>query len=654
MSLKKSATSTGMKDKFLWVKFGNSAYSTKPQIPQEEAGVKKSSTAERPIGIEPSIVRDSVESILDFKTNPISAADAQVNKENNLLSRVLHDEDKLEKLWSEQETGIAKKFDTPEARVLALSTFSRGQTSRNPIPRPETMNENSLVRMKTPTPLDDAANILERKTLLYSEPSYRPSNSAPRKEVFSDPRQLISILGDPATYKRNHVTNGKSSKKVQISYEPPEKYLKMKERNRNGSQRKHRFGGGMWDGGPLREEMEEDTQEQNTDSFVSRDPEEGLVRRDPSEHNMLEHLLEDNSPSFGTKDEKLEKENTIKQIEKLSAQSSILSKDFDPSLPSAFANMEISEGEFPDYDNMHRDFRRSRIPTKQLKNLKARNAVLRPKQSSGVVVVPKVEIERAGKRVEEFVKSSSHPETHLNLVRELYPRNYVPYGPVEPGWGEPGPYFPKRLASFAFSQGRVSKRSPHSQGHRQHPRHHHHRWRSRDLTLRVPQRSRYYDYPVEPESETFISPELPSFLDYSRFPLHEKFPRFPLSLMAERFVSFPRFPKISDFAPFPVPTIEKIKRFPEPLPIPPAIVDPDEEETDGEPISPIGAEAVSDWAPYPEPISEPEPTSIPELASIREIPPITEPKEQTPAKLDPKKTFDTGESIDGVKKSSQR
>jgi len=42
------------------------------------------------------------------------------------------------------------------------------------------------------------------------------------------------------------------------------------------------------------------------------------------------------------------------------------------------------------------------------------------------------------------------------------------------------------------------------------------------------------------------------------------------------------------------------------------------------------------------------------LPFIKEIPPIAEPQEPAPENLDPKKTFDTGESNGGVKKSSSR
>ena len=65
-------------------------------------------------------------------------------------------------------------------------------------------------------------------------------------------------------------------------------------------------------------------------------------------------------------------------------------------------------------------------------------------------------------------------------------------------------------------------------------------------------------------------------------------------------------------------------------------------------------EPIDELTPLPEPIPEPEPPPIPELASIKEIPPISEPQEKAPDNLDPKKTFDTGESNGGVKKSTSR
>ena len=83
--------------------------------------------------------------------------------------------------------------------------YRRKQTSRDSIPHlpPENSVRESLGSKRALIFSDDTAKILERKTLLYSEPFYRPTGALEKNEHL-DPRRLISILGDPLpVYKRS-------------------------------------------------------------------------------------------------------------------------------------------------------------------------------------------------------------------------------------------------------------------------------------------------------------------------------------------------------------------------------------------------------------------------------------------------------------------
>ena len=561
MSLKKSATANRLSQRFMWINVGRPTHRATPQIPEEEVGVKKSSTAKRPAARRSGLIsgQDSIEAILNFKTHP-DMGETRVTEEGNLVSRVLHDQDKLKMLYG-KGTSASKEFVIPAYDSAML--FRRDQTSRNPIPRPQTDSSEGKRGLVLP---GDTTNILRRKTLLYSEPSYRPSGgTSTGKEVHTDPRQLISILGDPLPYKRSDISHKEASSPRK---ERDERFMSSENSDRDV---------------------------QDVDAFYNRDLEDELSRRDPGEHNMLEHLLDDYSPSFGTRDEKMERESTIKQIEKLTQQSSAVSKDFDfTGLPSEFANMEVSEGELPSYEQIEDtgfNIRRSKV---------SKNAHKKHGHKVAVLSSKRLQV-KTGPDCDEAYSSSQ--------FRALKTKRSLPYN------------------------------------HRRHRHHHRHRWRSPYLHIRSPENSLYSEYPDEQEQQDYEDlPELSSVMQFHRLPMAQRWPTFPISLMAERFVRFPRLPKISEFSPEP---LERLEHLPPPPPIPPAIIDR-EKAGDRE------AEPVDEWAPFPEPIPEPEPPPIPELPFIKEIPPIAEPQEPAPENLDPKKTFDTGESNGGVKKSSSR
>lgn len=572
----------------MWINVGQPTHRATPQIPEEEVGVKKSSTAERPIERRSGLItaQDSIEAILNFKTHP-NMEEARVTEEGNLVSRVLHDQDKLKMLYGKGSSS-SKKLVIPAYE--SATAFRRDQTSRNPIPRPQRekdVADSSEGKRGLVLP-GDTTNILRRKTLLYSEPSYRPSGgTSTGKEVHTDPRQLISILGDPLPYKRSDISYHESPstrrKKGQESAKPWGNV--NRKRRRKGAYRKESF---MDQTGHALRSENSDRDMQDIDTFYNHVLDEELTRRDPGEHSMLEHLLDDYSPSFGTRDEKMEKESTIKQIEKLTKQSSVLSKDYDfAGLPSEFANMEVSEGELPSYEQIG---------------------------DTGLNI-------RRSKVLKNAYKEHAQKEV-LSSERRRFKTG------------------PDCNQAHSSSQPRLLKNK------RSLPYHHrHHRLRPPYLHIRSPELSPYSDYPDEQEHQDYEDiPRLSSVMQFHRLPIAQRWPRFPISLMAERFVPFPRLPKISEFSPQP---LERLQHLPLPPPIPPAIIDREEAGN-------REAEPMDEWAPFPEPIPEPEPPPIPELPFIKEIPPIAEPQEPAPENLDPKKTFDTGESNGGVKKSSSR
>ena len=581
MSLKKSATKNGLNNEFMWINFGRPTQGATPQKPEEEIGVKKSSTAERPVERRSGLtaIQDSVESILNFKTHP-NVEEKKVTGEGNLVSRILHDNDNLNMLYGKGIT-ISKKLMIPGYEGVAFG--------RDAIPHPPTEKDvaDSSEGKRTQTFADETSKILQRKTLLYSKPVYRPTGGTSIwvGGTRTDPRQLISILGDPLPYRRSDIANQESpSVREENLQDTTESWENVnRDTHKKGGHRKERFMDSVRDHALRKGNLDRDTED--IDTFYNKDSDEELIRRDPGEHFMLERLLDDNSPFFGTRDEKKERESTIKEIEKLTKQSSVLSKDYDfTGLPTAFSNMEVSEGELPSYDQIgdeDTNIRKSKVS-------------------------------------KDKTKSKAHLQEKGVFTSE---QRGVNTGPAASSF-QPRPLKTKRSLHY----------------HRRH----HHRWRKPYLHVRSPQVSSYFDYPDEQDYEDL--PRLPSYMYFHRFPIAQRWPRLPMSLMAERFVPFPHLPKISEFSPQP---IERLERLPPPAPIPPAIIDREEAGN-------REAEPVDEFAPLPEPIPEPEPPPIPELPFIKEIPPIAEPQEPAPQNLDPKKTFDTGESNGGVKKSSSR
>ena len=253
MSLKKSETEKGLRDKFISYSLHSPTHGATPQSPQEENGVKKSSTAQRPEESKRSgLIIGSVESILNFKTHPTVEEEGVTTKERYLVSRVLQDREskkgtllsrKIEMPTYNYEADMFRRFQTPRVptswtpvnselstKTLSISispprgsidtssdslgseVFRRGQTSRNPIPHPspEGTGGDSLGKKRTFVFSDDTSKILERKTLLYSEPLYRPQI---RKQPI-DPRRLISILGDPLPFKRSDIARNQDASRA--------------------------------------------------------------------------------------------------------------------------------------------------------------------------------------------------------------------------------------------------------------------------------------------------------------------------------------------------------------------------------------------------------------------------------------------------------
>ena len=613
ISLKKSSTLNGLIDRFIWLNERRPTQRATPQKPREEIGVEKSRTAQRPVESRRGLVavQNSIESILNFKTNP-NLEEAKVTLRGNVFPRVLRDQDKI--LHGKGES-VSKKLSIPNKY---WETFQREKKYRDLIPRPKRQEAaaNFPGRKRTLDSSEETSRILGRKTLSYSEPTNRPSTGTHSGEkLYTDPRRLVSILGDPLPYKRSNIANQKArsvrSKRVQVS---------RKERKKKAHRKKH-FKKPFLHSWRLESS---DWNKQDMDEFYSQDFDSNyldgeLTRRDKSEHKMLERLLDDSSPSFGTRDEKLEEESTIKQIEDLSRQSTALSKEYDfTDLPSQFANMEVSEGDLPWYDQINDggvNVRKSRVTRRKDKKLHHTRANLRSEKRF---------TQKRGKRENSarfVLRSYRYSRRNLkgNFPIKLKTRSSY-----------------HQATSLSLPRQRRDKRSFHH-----HRYYHHHLWPPSALQVRM---FPYYDYPYAMDNSESGFIHFHRFPTLQRYPSLQRWPGSPMSSMAERFIPFPRVPKISEFSPDP---LERLERLPPPTPIPPAIMDQEEAGTRED-------EPIDELTPLPEPIPEPEPPPIPELASIKEIPPISEPQEKAPDNLDPKKTFDTGESNGGVKKSTSR
>ena len=274
-NLKKSETTKGPKEEFFVYDLRGPTSSATPQIPIQESGVKKSRTAERPEGRKRSgVLIDSVESILNLKTRSNVEETGVSSKERYLVSRVLHDQGRQKGVLMSNKiavptysykaeifrrthmprTGKVDKFkgDAPGMEMFRVpithrrrsnasgkypllskvqELSRREQISGNPIPHPppEDTDRDSLGTKRDLVFSDDTSKILERKTLLYSEPSYKPTGGERVRQEPIDPRRLISILGDPVPFKRRNIaenmdtimdTTSRASKKMHSKLRP--------------------------------------------------------------------------------------------------------------------------------------------------------------------------------------------------------------------------------------------------------------------------------------------------------------------------------------------------------------------------------------------------------------------------------------------------
>jgi len=261
VSLKKSETTNLLRNK---LRFYNvlASWPTKsatPQRPIEESAVKKSNTEGRPVER-----KQNLNLFLDSRPNADHEKANNSSEEDFIVSEDLQDEDQLsfgqENMRSKinkittykYEEGVLRRKQTPimpldnsDGELLAAkagvfkmgkatsSAFSRDslesktevyrrrQTSRDSIPHPPPENNvgESLGSKRALIFSDDTAKILERKTLLYSEPFYRPTGALEKNEHL-DPRRLISILGDPLpVYKRSDFADQNGVKMVRIGTE---------------------------------------------------------------------------------------------------------------------------------------------------------------------------------------------------------------------------------------------------------------------------------------------------------------------------------------------------------------------------------------------------------------------------------------------------
>lgn len=291
MSLKKSETTNLLRNKlrFYNVLANWPTKSATPQRPFEESAVKKSNTEERPVER-----KQNLNLFLDSRPNADHEEANNSSEEDFIVSEALQDEDQLsfgqENMRSKinklptykYEEGVLRRKQTPimplnnsdgkllaakagvfkmgkaTRRALSLphseSPFSRDslesktevyrrrQTSRDSIPHlpPENNVRESLGSKRALIFSDDTAKILERKTLLYSEPFYRPTGALEKNEHL-DPRRLISILGDPLpVYKRSDFADQNGVKMVRVGTESRRK-PQSKGRVRRAHHRKAHF-----------------------------------------------------------------------------------------------------------------------------------------------------------------------------------------------------------------------------------------------------------------------------------------------------------------------------------------------------------------------------------------------------------------------------
>ena len=187
-SLKKSQMFRELREKLIFYDLRGPTRDGTPQRASDENGEKKSSTR-RPAR----------------------------NKRSLRNSNIASNESKLQPHLRKLKNGDKYSQTADKQR------FRRGQTSRNPIPHPPSQSSSwdPKENKRTFAFTDDTSKILQRKTLLYSDPFYRPTGVASSREEPIDPRRLISILGDPVPSKKNIIPRrlkvSKGSKKIESS-----------------------------------------------------------------------------------------------------------------------------------------------------------------------------------------------------------------------------------------------------------------------------------------------------------------------------------------------------------------------------------------------------------------------------------------------------
>lgn len=306
-SLKKSQMFRELREKLIFYDLKGSTRDETPQRASDENGVKKSST-ERPARNKRSLGNSnaaSTETNLKLRTHStfkvvdvglkgnknISSGEnnkAESEKErlvSNKIIKLSKDNRKAEMEKNggaprlpnesiERYTDIRKQ---PEVKIFRRlephlpklkngdkysqpadkERFRRGQTSRNPIPHPppESTSWDPKENKRTFALTDDTSKVLQRKTLLYSDPFYRPTGVVSSREEPIDPRRLISILGDPVPLRKNTIPRkldvSDENKKVGSSGYLLRKGREKGSRYKRGHSRHHREVKGMkfknWD-----------------------------------------------------------------------------------------------------------------------------------------------------------------------------------------------------------------------------------------------------------------------------------------------------------------------------------------------------------------------------------------------------------------------
>ena len=230
-SLKKSQMFRKLREKLIFYDLRGPTRDGTPQRASDENGEKKSSTR-RPAKNKRSLRNSNIasnESKLKSRTGSTFKVVDVGLKGKTIISNGI---ERYTAIRKQPEVKIFRRLQ-PHLRKLKngdkysqtadKQRFRRGQTSRNPIPHPpsESNSWDPKENKRTFALTDDTSKILQRKTLLYSDPFYRPTGVASSREEPIDPRRVISILGDPVPSKKNIIPRrlkvSKGSKKIESS-----------------------------------------------------------------------------------------------------------------------------------------------------------------------------------------------------------------------------------------------------------------------------------------------------------------------------------------------------------------------------------------------------------------------------------------------------